>query len=93
MEIKIELLDINCNPIYTEPIKYLGDDPSRHIMIEVYPDTPAGVGKLTILGSATNVPDEWKGLYNVKWEKDIQINKNTIYEKEEQTKETNKRKE
>ena len=80
VEIKIELLDINGNPIYTEPIKYLGDDPSRHIMIEVYPDTPAGVGKLTILGSATNVPDEWKGLYNVKWEKDVfidPVSKNT----------------
>ena len=73
VEIKIELLDINGNPIYTEPIKYFGDDPSRHIMIEVYSDTPAGVGRLTLLGSAINVPDDWKGLYNVKWEKDIFI--------------------
>ena len=34
VEIKIELLDINGNQFYTEPIKYLGDDPSRHIMID-----------------------------------------------------------
>ena len=73
VQLKIELLDINGNPIYTEPIKYFGDDPSRHIMIEVYPETPAGVGKLTILGSIIDVPDDWKGLYNVKWEKDVFI--------------------
>ena len=77
VEIKIELLDINGSPIYTEPIKYLGDDPSRHIMIEVYPDTPSGVGKLTILGVTTeDVPDDWKGLYNIKWEKEVFIDPN-----------------
>ena len=79
VEIKIELLDVNGNTVYIEPIKYLNDDPSRHIMIEVYPDTPAGVGKLTILGSINRdtqgqmVPDEWKGLYNIKWEKKVNI--------------------
>ena len=73
VELKIELLDINGNVVYTEPIKYLGDDPSRHIMIEVYPTTATGVGTLTILGSIIDVPDEWKGLYNVKWEKEVFI--------------------
>ena len=80
VELKIELLDVNGIPVYTEPIKYLGDDPSRHIMIEVYPATAIGVGRLTILGSIIDVPDEWKGLYNVKWEKDVfidQVSKNT----------------
>ena len=77
VELKIELLDISGNPIYTEPIKYLGDDPSRHIMIEVYPTTSIGVGKLTILGSVIDVPDEWKGLYNVKWEKEVFIDPET----------------
>ena len=80
VELKIELLDVNGIPVYTEPIKYLGDDPSRHIMIEVYPTTAIGVGRLTILGSIIDVPDEWKGLYNVKWEKDVfidQVSKNT----------------
>ena len=74
------MLDVNGIPVYTEPIKYLGDDPSRHIMIEVYPTTAIGVGRLTILGSVVDVPDEWKGLYNVKWEKDVfidQVSKNT----------------
>ena len=31
VELKIELIDRNGNPIYIEPIKYLGDTPSRHI--------------------------------------------------------------
>ena len=80
VELKIELLDVNGIPVYTEPIKYLGDDPSRHIMIEVYPTTAIGVGRLTILGSVVDVPEEWKGLYNVKWEKDVfidPVSKNT----------------
>ena len=73
VEIKIELIDVNGNPVYTEPIKYLGDDPSRHIMIEVYPTTATGVGTLTILGSLIDVPPEWKNVYNVKWEKEVFI--------------------
>ena len=78
-EIKIELLDSNGNPVFIEAIKYLGDKPSRHISVEVYGNTPAGEGKLTILGSAetlddgTEIPDEWKNLYNVKWEKNVFI--------------------
>ena len=32
VELKIELIDRNGNPIYIEPIKYLGDKPSRHII-------------------------------------------------------------
>ena len=78
-EIKIELLDSEGNPVFIEAIKYLGDKPSRHISIEVYGDTPAGEGKLTILGSAessndgTEIPDEWKDLYNVKWERNVFI--------------------
>ena len=78
-EIKIELLDSNGNPVFIEAIKYLGDKPSRHISVEVYGNTPAGEGKLTILGSAetlddgTEIPDEWKNLYNVKWERNVFI--------------------
>ena len=79
VELKIELIDRNGNPVYTEPIKYLGDTPSRHISVEVYNDTPSGLATLTILGSAerladgTEIPEEWKGLYNVKWERNVFI--------------------
>ena len=79
VELKIELIDRNGNPIYIEPIKYLGDTPSRHISVEVYRDTPSGLATLSILGSVerladgTEIPDEWKGLYNVKWERNVFI--------------------
>ena len=79
VELKIELIDRNGNPIYIEPIKYLGDTPSRHISVEVYKDTPSGLATLTILGSAerladgTEIPEEWRGLYNVKWERNVFI--------------------
>ena len=79
VELKIELIDRNGNPIYIEPIKYLGDTPSRHISVEVYKDTPSGLATLSILGSVerladgTEIPDEWKGLYNVKWERNVFI--------------------
>ena len=79
VELKIELIDRNGNPIYIEPIKYLGDKPSRHVSVEIYNDTPTGLATLTILGSAdslsdgSEIPDEWKGLYNVKWERNVFI--------------------
>jgi len=79
VELKIELIDRNGNPIYIEPIKYLGDKPSRHVSVEIYNDTPTGLATLTILGSAdslsdgSEIPDEWKGLYNVKWERSVFI--------------------
>jgi len=79
VELKIELIDRNGNPIYIEPIKYLGDKPSRHISVEIYNDTPTGVATLTMLGSierladGTEIPDEWRGLYNVKWERNVFI--------------------
>src|SRR6056300_48016 len=79
VELKIELLDSNGVPVFIEPIKYLGDAPSRHISIEVYGNTPPGVGTLTILGSVerlvdgTEIPEEWRGLYNVKWERNVFI--------------------
>ena len=79
VELRVELLDKNGNPVFTEAIKYLGDKPSRHISIEVYENTPAGIGTLTILGSAeflsdgSSIPEEWRNLYNVKWERDVYI--------------------
>ena len=86
-EVKIEILDVNGNPIYFEPGKgtpdyYEGN--STLVSMHVYDDTPIGIGKITILGelktfvgedTITDVPLDWQGIYNVKWERDIQINK------------------
>ena len=88
-EVKIELLDVNGNPIYFEPgdgIPEYYEGTSKLISVHVYEDTPIGVGKITILGelkqykdsfgALVDIPNEWKGVYNVKWERTFQVNKN-----------------
>jgi hypothetical protein len=92
-EVKIEILDVEGNPIYFEPGKgapdyYEGN--STLVSVHVYDDTPIGIGKITILGelksvlgeenAVVDIPQEWKGVYNVKWERQIQINKNIANE-------------
>ena len=88
-EIKIEILDVEGNPVYFEPSDgnpeyYEGN--SKLVSVHVYDDTAIGIGKITILGELKthvadlnqikDIPKEWKGVYNVKWERTIQINKN-----------------
>ena len=88
-EVKIEILDVEGNPIFFEPgdgIPEYYEGNSKLISVHVYDDTPIGVGKITILGelkeyvepngSIVSVPSEWDGVYNVKWERSLQINKN-----------------
>ena len=88
-EIKIEILDVDGNPVYYEPgdgIPEYYEGLSKVVAVHIYPDTPIGLGKITILGELKqyvdengilrDVPDEWKGAYNVKWEKNFQINRN-----------------
>ena len=87
-EIKIEILDVEGNPIYFEPgdgIPEYYEGISKLISVHIYEDTPIGIGKITILGELKNyldngdvirpVPDDWKGLYNVKWERNFKINR------------------
>ena len=88
-EVKIELLDVAGNPIYFEPgdgIPEYYEGTSKLISVHVYDDTPIGLGKITILGELKNyvdgngsivpVPSEWKGVYNVKWQRTFKVNKN-----------------
>ena len=88
-EVKIEILDVEGNPIYFEPgdgVPEYYEGNSKLVSIHVYDDTPIGQGKITILGelkeyvddvgSTVPIPDEWKGVYNVKWERTFQVNKN-----------------
>lgn len=87
-EIKIEILDVEGNPIYFEPgdgIPEYYEGVSKLVSVHIYEDVPIGIGKITILGELKNfldngdvirpVPDDWKGLYNVKWERDFKINR------------------
>ena len=87
-EIKIEIVDVAGNPIYYEPgngVPEYYEGISKLVSVYVYEDTPIGLGKITILGELKqyedngvlrDIPDNWKGVYNVKWEKSFQINKN-----------------
>ena len=87
-EIKVEILDVNGDPIYYEPgngIPEYYEGISKLIAVYIYNDTPIGLGKVTVLGELKQyddngvireIPDQWKGSYNVKWERTFQINKN-----------------
>ncbi len=92
-EIKIEILDVEGNPVYYEPgngVPEYYEGIAKLVSVHVYEDTPIGIGKITILGELKtyedasgvirDVPTEWRGAYNVKWEKNFQINKNITNE-------------
>jgi hypothetical protein len=87
-ELKVEILDVAGNPVYWEPgngIPEYYEGLSKVVSIYVYQDTPIGLGKITILGEAKtyvdengntqDIPDEWKNVYNLKWERNVQINR------------------
>ena len=87
-EIKIEILDVAGNPIYYEPgngVPEYYEGTSKLVAVYVYEDTPIGSAKITILGELKTyledgkvlqpIPDEWKNVYNLKWEKEFTINK------------------
>jgi len=87
-EIKIEVLDVEGNPVYFEPgegIPEYYEGNSKLVSVHIYDDTPIGIGKITILGELkfwnnngvqAPIPTEWQGVYNLKWEREFQINKN-----------------
>ena len=87
-EIKLQILDVNGDPIYYEPgngIPEYYEGVSKLVAVYVYEDTPIGEAKITVLGElktyldeggvVRDVPDEWKSVYNVKWEKTFKVNK------------------
>ena len=88
-EIKIEVLDVEGNPLFVQPgegIPEYYEGLSKLVTAHVYQDTPIGIGKITILGELRSyidengfeqpIPADWEGIYNVKWERNIKINKN-----------------
>jgi hypothetical protein len=88
-EIKIEILDVTGTPIYYEPgngIPEYYEGISKIVSVHVYEDTPIGLGKITVLGElktyidengvVRDVPAEWRGIYNIKWERTFNVNKN-----------------
>ena len=87
-EIKIEIIDVNGNPIYYEPgdgVPEYYEGISKLVAVHIYEDTPIGIAKITILGelktyldtngNTVDIPTEWKGSYNLKWEKEFKVNR------------------
>ena len=87
-EIKMEILDVEGNPIYFEPgngIPEYYEGISKLIAVYVYEDTPIGNAKISILGElkeyidetgvVRQIPSEWQGVYNVKWEREFKVNR------------------
>ena len=87
-EIKIEILDVDGKPIYFEPgqgIPQYYEGTSKVVAVYVYEDTPIGDANITVLGELkkyydsnnvlVDVPDNWKGIYNVKWQKNFKVNR------------------
>ena len=88
VEIKIEITDVEGNPIYYEPgdgVPEYYEGISKIVSVHIYEDTPIGEAKITILGElktyvdengvVRRVPPEWQGIYNVKWEKTFKVNR------------------
>ena len=87
-EIKMQILDVANKSVYFEPgngVPEYYEGLSKVVAVHIYEDTPIGEGKITILGElktyiddngiVRDIPDEWKGVYNVKWEKSFKINR------------------
>ena len=87
-EIKIQILDVDGNPIYYEPgngVPEYYEGTSKVVAVYVYEDTPIGSAKITILselktyvdeaGVVLPIPAEWEGVYNAKWERTFQVNR------------------
>ena len=86
--LKIEILDRTGKTVYVQPVKYgHGTSPQlqfTYISVEVYRHNASGEAQLTILGSVDetkvpfNIPEKFRGAYNVKWQKTINLNKAAI---------------
>ena len=87
-DIKIEILDVEGNPIYFEPgngVPEYYEGLSKVVAVYIYEDTPIGNAKITVLGELKTyidtdgvvqpIPDEWAGIYNLKWERDFNVNR------------------
>ena len=87
-EIRIQIIDVDGKPVYYEPgqgIPEYYEGLSKVVAVYVYQDTPIGSAKITVLGelktyidefgNVQDIPMEWQGIYNVKWEKEFKLNR------------------
>ena len=85
--IKIQIKDSQGNTIYNEPgegIPEYYEGTSKVVSVYIYPDTSFGPCTITILGELKEyysnngvlnpVPLNWEGTYNVRWQKQVNVN-------------------
>ena len=78
-EILIQVTDINGNPIYHHVNNFVDSTGRVVIGVWVYPETPPGLGKIEIMGVATQrpggriIPANWRGRYNIRWTRELII--------------------
>jgi hypothetical protein len=81
-EVKIEILDVDGNTIYQTMVLNYIEGSSRMITVEIYDTTPPGFATITIMGKArvqsngAAIPEDWRGVYNVRWTKQILVDYN-----------------
>jgi len=81
VDVKFEIVhDLTKEVIYTEAVFGHLEGDLRRVSIEVYSDIIPGPATLYIVGelnpdtSDVTIPNEWQGIYNVRWTKRITIN-------------------
>ena len=80
VKLQIELIDSQGGVIYTQPVFGYSEGVSKRIAVEVYEDTPPGRASLVVLGEidpskvAFQIPSEFKGVYNVRYTRDLSVN-------------------
>ena len=78
-EIKVEVLDLNGEVIYTEYPDFVDESDRRLISIFVYDFVPPGAAVVTILGEAQTfldgspIPVDWVGTFNVRWQRRLNV--------------------
>ena len=80
--LNIEVLDYNGDPIYHEIVDYIDEDKSRVVAIYIYEDTSPGDCVVTLTAEAVNVPQEWQGRANIKWNRPVPVNPNVSNDSE-----------
>ncbi len=72
--VAVEVLDVNGNNLAVEIPNILINGVERAVVIIVYPEDYYGDCIITVLGEAIDVPRNWKGVYNVKWQTKVICN-------------------
>jgi len=89
VELKLELLDAEGNPIFLAPVDFIGEEvppyvPYRYVTVEVYspPINVPGLATLTILGElnpdVVDVPSEFQNAYNVRYQETLNVDLSTV---------------